>query len=119
MDGVSQGSLGFNSTAGCTAKEAIQEFVEDDELFEELEINLKELQWKKIERFSAKFDTFMRIKGSTTLEEYDRLRVTFTHVFGRSVLGLPLDLVLRCKCSLSIPLEGTHTFILSITPHRN
>ena len=86
MDGVSQGSLGFNSTAGCTAKEAIQEFVEDDELFEELEINLKELQWKKIERFSAKFDTFMRIKGSTTLEEYDRLRVTFT---GEDRPGIP------------------------------
>ena len=35
---------------------------------------------------SAKLDTFMRIKGSTTLEEYDRLRVTFT---GEDRPGIP------------------------------
>ena len=76
VDGESEGSLAFTSTA-YTAKDAIEEFLQDQEIAEELQVDLKAMTCNRIERyrFNEKHNMFIRIKGSTALGDNERLRV--------------------------------------------
>ena len=87
IDGKSEGALPFISTTS-TAKEAIQEFLQDEETIEELEVDVQAMQHRRIEKFSKKYDTFLRIKGSTNIEEADHIRVILTQVPGNPIIVL-------------------------------
>lgn len=75
-DGENLGKIQFLSFFD-TLKEVVDEFINDRDVKEDINLELKEYTLKRVEKFSSKFKDFVRIRSDSTLEDGDVLRAVF------------------------------------------
>ena len=55
----------------------MDEFIDDKDVKEDLNVELKEYTLKRVEKFSSKFKDFVRIRNDSVLSDGDVLRAAF------------------------------------------
>ena len=75
-DGENLGKVQF-LTYFDTLKDVVDEFIDDKDVKEDLNVELKEYTLKRVEKFSSKFKDFARIRNDSVLADGDILRAVF------------------------------------------
>lgn len=76
-DGENLGKVQFPSYLD-TLKDVLDEFIDDQEVKEDLNVELKEYTLKRVEKFSSKFEDFARARNDSVLSDGDILRAVFS-----------------------------------------
>lgn len=76
-DGENLGKVQFLSYFD-TLKEVVDEFIDDKDVKEDIDVELKEYTLKRVEKFSSKFKDFVRIRNDSVLADGDILRAIFS-----------------------------------------
>jgi hypothetical protein len=87
-DGENLGKIQFLSFFD-TLKEVVDEFIDDRDVKEDINVELKEYTLKRVEKFSSKFKDFVRIRSDSVLADGDVLRAVFSSSDHAS--GNPID----------------------------
>ena len=74
-------------------KEVMEEFISDQDVQEDLNVELKKYHLKRVEKFSPKFNNFTRIRTDSVLLDGDILRAIFSSSHGHSPPGNPWQLL--------------------------
>ena len=75
-DGENLGKVQFLSYFD-TLKDVVDEFIDDKDVKEDLNVELKDYTLKRVEKFSSKFKDFARIRNDSVLADGDILRAIF------------------------------------------
>jgi hypothetical protein len=90
-DGENLGKIQFLSFFD-TLKEVVDEFIDDRDVKEDINVELMEYTLKRVEKFSSKFKDFVRIRNDSVLADGDVLRAVFrSSDHGNPPSGNPID----------------------------
>lgn len=74
LDGESEGKIPFDSKS-TTACDVIEEFLSNEEIASDFGVDLQSVTVKRMEKFSAKFEDWIRVRTNAIVCDGDSLRV--------------------------------------------